>query len=81
MKRKKVLSMLTAGALAATMVMPVMAADGGSFDVNVTTKTGILRVEVPTTLAIAVDQFETSDTGTQIYSGEFPIANRSEVNV
>lgn len=81
MKIKKVLSMLTAGALAATMVMPVMAADGGSFDVNVTTKTGILRVEVPTTLAIAVDQFETSDTGTQIYSGEFPIANRSEVNV
>lgn len=81
MKRKKVLSMLTAGALAATMVMPVMAADGGSFDVDVTTKTGVLRVEVPTTLAIAVDQFETSDVGTQIYSGEFTIANKSEINV
>ena len=81
MKGKKLLSMLTAGTLAATMAMPVMAADGGSFDVDVTTKTGVLRVEVPTSLAIAVDQFETTNTGTQIYSGEFEIANKSEINV
>lgn len=81
MKGKKLLSMLTAGTLAATMAMPVMAADGGSFDVNVTTKTGVLRVEVPTSLAIAVDQFETTNVGTQIYSDEFPIANKSEINV
>lgn len=81
MKGKKLVSILTAGALAATMAMPVMAADGGTVDVDVTTKTGILRVEVPTTLAIAVDQFETSDTGSQIYSEEFTIANKSEVNV
>lgn len=81
MNKKKLVSMLTAGALATTMVMPAMAADGGSFDVDVTTKTGILRVEVPTTLAIAVDQFETSDAGSQIYSEEFTIANKSEVNV
>lgn len=81
MKGKKVLSMLTAGALAASMVLPAMAADGGSIDVDVTTKTGILRVEVPTTLAIAVDQFETSDAGSQIYSEEFTIVNKSEVNV
>lgn len=81
MKRKKLVSMLTVGALAATMAMPVMAADGGSVDVDVTTKTGILRVEVPTTLAIAVDQFETTDAGSQIYSEEFTIANKSEVNV
>lgn len=81
MKGKKLLSMLTAGALAATMAMPVMAADGGSVDVDVTTKTGVLRVVVPTSLAIAVDQFETSDVGTQIYSEEFPIANQSEINV
>lgn len=54
---------------------------GGEVNVDVTTKTGILRVEVPTTLAIAVDQFETSDVGSQVYSGEFTIANRSEVNV
>lgn len=81
MKGKKLLSMLTAGTLAATMAMPVMAADGGTVDVDVTTKTGILRVEVPTTLAVAVDQFETSGTGTQIYSEEFTIANKSEINV
>ena len=82
MKRKKLLSSAVAGMLvAAQMAMPVMAADGGSIDVDVTTKTGILRVEVPTTLAIAVDQFETTDAGTQIYSEAFTIANKSEVNV
>lgn len=81
MKGKKLVSILTAGALAATMAMPVMAADGGTVDVEVTTKTGILRVEVPTTLAIAVDQFETTNAGSQIYSEEFTIANKSEVNV
>lgn len=81
MKGKKLVSVLTAGALAATMAMPVMAADGGTIDVDVTTKTGILRVEVPTTLAIAVDQFETTDAGSQVYSEEFTIANKSEVNV
>ena len=81
MKGKKLVSVLTAGALAATMAMPVMAADGGTIDVEVTTKTGILRVEVPTTLAIAVDQFETTDAGSQVYSEEFTIANKSEVNV
>ncbi|HBN55434.1 MAG TPA: hypothetical protein DD414_01545 [Lachnospiraceae bacterium] len=81
MKGKKLVSMLTAGTLMATMAMPVMAADGGTVDVDVTTKTGILRVEVPTTLAVAVDQFETSDTGSQVYSEEFKIANKSEVNV
>ena len=81
MKGKKLLSMLTAGALAVTMVMPAMAADGGTVNVDVTTKTGILRVEVPTTLAVAVDQFETSGAGSQIYSEEFTIENKSEVNV
>lgn len=81
MKGKKLVSVLTASALAAAMAMPVMAADGGTVDVDVTTKTGILRVEVPTTLAVAVDQFETSGAGSQIYSGEFTIANKSEVNV
>lgn len=81
MKRKKLLSMLAAGALAVTMAMPVMAADGGTVDVDVTTKTGILRVKVPTTLAVAVDQFETTDVGSQIFSDSFSIENMSEVNV
>ena len=82
MKRKKVLSTAVAGALvAAQMAMPVMAADGGSLDVDVTTKTGVLRVEVPTNMAIAVDQFEITQTGAQIASGTFDMTNKSEVNV
>lgn len=81
MKGKKLVSVLTASALAAMTAMPAMAADGGTIDVDVTTKTGILRVQVPTTLAIAVDQFETTNAGSQIYSEEFTIANMSEVNV
>lgn len=81
MKGKKLVSILTAGALAATMAMPAMAADGGEVNVDVTTKTGILRVQVPTSLAVAVDQFETTDVGSQIYSEDFTITNMSEVNV
>lgn len=82
MKGKKLLSMLTAGALAVTMVMPVMAADdGGSFDADVTTKTGVVRVEVPTSMAIAVDQFEITHTGNQIAAGEFDMTNKSEMDV
>lgn len=81
MKGKKLLSMLTAGALAVSMVMPVMAADGGTVDVDLTTKTGVLRVQVPTTMAIAVDQFEIEQTGAQISSGEFAMENFSEMDV
>lgn len=83
MKGKKLLSMVTAGTLAATMAMPVMA-DGGEVTVNVTTKTAVLRVEVPTTMAIAVDQFMLANGGTdktQISSSEFTMANKSEVDV
>lgn len=82
MKRKKLLSTAVAGTLvAAQMVMPVMAADGGEVDVNVTTKTAVIRVEVPTTLAIAVDQFMMSGDNTQISSGAFEMTNKSAVDV
>lgn len=82
MKRKKLLSTAVAGMLvAAQMVMPVMAADGGGFDVDLTTKTGVLRVEVPTSMAVAVDQFEIAQTGAQIESGEFNMTNKSEMDV
>lgn len=57
MKGKKLVSILTASALAATMAMPTMAADGGTIDVGVTTKTGILRVDVPTTLVCCIIDF------------------------
>lgn len=82
MKNKKFLSTVVASALVATtMAMPVMAADGGSVDVDVTTKTGVLRVKVPTTLAVAVDQFEIGNTGAQIASDDFDMVNLSEMDV
>lgn len=81
MKRKKVLSMFLACALAtSTMAMPVLAA-GDTIDVGVTTKTPVLRVTVPTTLAIAVDQLEMDTKGTQISSGAFEMQNNSSVDV
>lgn len=82
MRNKKLLSTVVASALVATtMAMPVMAADGGSVDVEVTTKTGVLRVKVPTTLAVAVDQFEIGNTGAQIASDDFEMVNLSEMDV
>ena len=83
MKRKKVLSMAVVSALiAAQMAMPVMAADGGSLDVEVTTQSGVLRVEVPTTMSIAVDQFEIGNEGAQIaVAAPFSMVNKSEMNV
>lgn len=81
MKRKKLLSTILTGALMATqMAMPVMAADG-QVDVDLTTKTGVVRVEVPTTMAIAVDQFEIGQVGAQLASGEFDMVNKSEMAV
>lgn len=82
MRNKKMLSAMMAGALAVTtMAVPVMATNTGSVDVDLTTKNGVLRVEVPTTLAIAIDQFEISQTGAQIASGEFDMVNKSEMAV
>lgn len=83
MRNKKLLSTAIATALAvSTMAMPVMAAgESGSIDVDLTTKTGVLRVEVPTAMAIAVDQFEIAHTGAQIQSGEFDMVNKSEMAV
>lgn len=84
MKRKKVLSTVATGALVMAMSMPVMAApnaNGGEFDVNLTTKNAVVRVVVPTSMAIAIDQFEITHTGNQIESSEFNMTNKSEINV
>ncbi len=82
MRNKRFLSTVAATALVATtMAMPVMAADGGKVDVTVSTKDAIIRVCVPTTLAVAVDQFEKGDAGSQIYSENFTIENKSDVPV
>ena len=81
MRNKKLLSTVVATAMIATMAMPVMAADGGQVDVDVDTKTAVIRVQVPTSLAVAVNQFEKEDKGSQIYSEPFPITNMSEIPV
>lgn len=82
MRRKKLLTAAIATALvAAQVVMPVAAADGGSVHVDVTTKTAVLQVIVPTKLSVAVDPMEMSNSGTQIYSETFSIVNQSEVPV
>lgn len=82
MRNKRFLSTVVAAALvASTMAVPVMAADGGEVDVDVTTKNAVIRVEVPTSLEVAVNQFEKQDTGSQIYSTTFGIKNKSEIPV
>lgn len=83
MRHKKLLSTVMASALAVTtMAMPVMAAEQtGSVDVDISTKNGILRVEVPTKVAMTIDQFEITQTGAQIASTEFDMKNKSEMDV
>ena len=69
MRNKKLLSTIVATALVTTtMALPVVAADGGEVDVDVTTRTAVIRVQVPTSLEIAVNQFEKGDKGSQVYS-------------
>lgn len=82
MRNKKLLSTAIATALAvSTMAMPVMAADNGELNVPVTTKSAVIRVQVPTTMSIAVNQFEMGDSGSQIYSTDFTMDNKSEIPV
>lgn len=79
--KKRVLSTVAAGAFAATqLVMPVAAATG-TVTVPVETQTTVLRVEVPTTLKVAVNEFESGDAGSQIYSAPFTMLNKSAVPV
>lgn len=79
-KNKKLVSTVVTGALVATMAMPVMA-ESGHVDVDLTTKTAVLRVQVPTSMNVAVNQFEMGDTGSQIYSNAFEMENKSEIPV
>lgn len=79
--KRKAFAALMAGALAMSAVMPAAAAEGGSIDVTVGTKTGVIRVVVPTTMEVAVDQFEKGAAGTQIHSDGFSIENKSDIAV
>lgn len=85
MRNKKLLSTVLVAVAASTMVMPVMAVDSttesGHVDVNLETKTAVIRVVVPTSMAAAVNQFEVNDAGSQIYSDDFVMDNKSEIPV
>ena len=82
MKSKKFLAVAMASTLAmAQLAMPVMAGEGGTVEVDVKTKTAVIRVVVPTSLEVAVNQFEMSDNGSQIYSADFKMENKSEIPV
>lgn len=83
MKRKKLLATAVASTLvAAQMVMPAAAATGGgSVDVDVTNTDTVLRVEVPTSLQVAVDEYEIAKDGSQISSAAFEMVNKSAVPV
>jgi len=79
--KKRLLTTIAASTLiAAQVATPVMAADG-EIDVTVSDKEAVIRVVVPTALEISVDQFETVDKGTQIYSEPFTMTNKSVVPV
>lgn len=80
-RSKKVLSAAVVSAiLAAQTLMPVAAA-GGTIESTVTTTSPVLRVNVPTKLAVSVNEFEKGDKGSQITSGEFTMKNLSEIPV
>lgn len=81
MRMKKILSITLGAALSAMIATPVSAVDGGVLDVDITTMSGLLRVQVPTQMSAEVDQFETAQEGTQIVAGEFDMINLSEMNV
>lgn len=75
------MSAVVASAVIATQaIMPVSAA-GGSISADVTTKSPILRVQVPTKMAVAINEFEMGDEGSQITSAAFEMKNLSEIPV
>lgn len=80
-KCKKVLSAAVVSAiLAAQTLMPVAAA-GGEITADMSTMSPVLRVQVPTKMAVAVNEFEKGDAGSQVSSDEFTMKNLSEVPV
>lgn len=82
MKRsKKAVSAAALSAILAAQAVMSVAAAGGSIDVDMSTKSPILRVEVPTKMAVSVNEFEMGDAGSQITSAAFTMKNLSEIPV
>ncbi len=80
-KWKKATSATVAGAIIAAQALMQVSAAGGTINAEMSTKSPILRVQVPTKMAVAVNEFEMGDTGSQVSSDKFDMKNLSEIPV
>lgn len=80
-KWKKASATVLAGALMASQMLMQVSAAGGTIDADMSTKTPVIRVVVPTKMEVAVNEFEMGDTGSQVFSNEFTMKNVSEIPV
>lgn len=79
-KWKRMTTVALTGALVASQAL-VGSAAGGTITADMSTTTPVMRVVVPTAMAVAVNEFEVGDAGSQITSGEFTMKNVSEIPV
>ena len=74
---KKMLASIMAGTMALTLMpMTALATENtASLDVDIDVVDTVVRVQVPTYMAVSIDEFEQKDAGSQIYSTDFEIKN------
>lgn len=80
-KWKKLTTATVASAIIAAQAVMQVAAAGGTIDADMSTKIPVLRVKVPTKMAVSVNEFQMEDVGSQVYSDEFTMKNLSEIPV
>lgn len=80
-KWKKLATATVASAIIAAQAVMQVAAAGGTIDADMSTKIPVLRVAVPTKMAVSVNEFQMADAGSQVYSDEFTMKNLSEIPV
>ncbi len=80
-KWKKLTTATVASAIIAAQAVMQVAAAGGTIDAEMSTKIPVLRVAVPTKMAVSVNEFQMGDAGSQVYSDEFTMKNLSEIPV
>lgn len=78
--KKQMATAAVALVFAATSLLPVDAA-GGQITADMSTKIPVIRVAVPTKMAVSVNEFEMGDAGSQVTSGTFTMKNMSETPV
>lgn len=80
-KSKKALSVMAVSAILTAQSVMSVAAAGGAIDAEMSTKSPVLRVDVPTKMAVSVNEFEMGDAGSQVTSAAFTMKNLSEIPV